>query len=177
MKRRFILSDHHMGQDSIYSFTDNSGQLLRPWAKSAAEADEMMIEAHNKQVRQQDTTYFLGDVSMSAKLLVNLDRMNGRKVLIRGNHDIFPMKKYTPHFADIRGTHKLGRLILSHYPLHSKSIPRWCKANVHGHTHANFVMRRVWWGAMRPDPRYINACVEKFGITPIDVEEILAKIG
>lgn len=174
MKRLFAISDHHFLHDRIYSFTDAKGRLVRPWAKSAAEGDEMMIEAHNSVVRQQDTCYFGGDVAVSHKGLDLLSRMNGRKILIRGNHDIYKLKQYAQHFADIRGTHKIDKLILSHYPLHPRSIPRWCRANVHGHIHEKTVMRRTWWGAVRPDPRYINICVEKLdGLRPINLEEIL----
>lgn len=172
MARRFIISDHHFDQDRIYTFTDEAGRRLRPWAENAAEADEMMIEAHNAEVRQQDTTYFLGDVAIRAAGLKLLSRMNGRKILVRGNHDIFRFKQYAEHFADIRATHKIGRMILSHYPLHRHSIPHWCIGNVHGHTHGNDVMRRRWWGARRPDPLYFNACVESIGLTPLSVEEV-----
>jgi len=174
MKRRFVVSDHHFLHDRVYAFTNAKGQRIRPWAENAAQADEMMIEAHNSVVRQQDTVYFGGDVAIKAKGLELLRRMNGRKILIRGNHDIFRMKQYAEHFADIRGTHKIDRLILSHYPLHRGSIPHWCKANVHGHTHGNDVLRRRWFGARQADPLYINVCVEKLpGLAPLDIEEIL----
>lgn len=175
MKRCFLISDHHLFHDRFYAFTNSNGEKVRPWAANASEADEQMIEAHNSVVRQQDTTYFLGDVSIKAKGLQLLSRMNGRKILIKGNHDIFRLKQYAEHFADIRGTHKIDRLILSHYPLHPDSIPHWCHANVHGHTHGNVVTRRTWYGRRVPDARYINACVEQIGITPVDVEEIAAR--
>jgi calcineurin-like phosphoesterase family protein len=176
MRRSFVISDHHFAHDKLYSFRRPDGSLLRPWAANAAEADEMMIEAHNSIVRNQDTTYFGGDVAIKASGLKLLSRMNGRKVLIRGNHDIFRLKQYAEHFADIRGTHKIGRIILSHYPLHRRSIPKWCQANLHGHTHANDVQRRTWWGAYRPDPLYRNMSIEKIGIAPIDIEEIIASL-
>jgi len=176
MKRRFVFSDGHAGHDNIYKFTNKKGELLRPWAKSAQEADEMMVEAWNKVVRQQDTVYHLGDVAMRVGGIAIMSRLNGRKVLVRGNHDIFPLKKYTPHFADIRGTHKQGRMIFSHYPLHRDSLPHWCLANVHGHTHANSVTRRTWYGRRVLDTKYFNACVEAIGISPIEIEDLEARI-
>lgn len=176
MKRRLVFSDGHFGQDNIYKFTNNRGERIRPWAETAHEADEMMIEAWNKVVRQQDTVYHLGDVAMKVGAIALMDRLNGRKVLIRGNHDIFPLKKYTAHFADIRGTHKQGRMIFSHYPLHCDSIPHWCLANVHGHIHANVVKRRTWYGRRVPDARYFNACVEAIGIAPIEIEDLEERI-
>ena len=175
MTRRFVLSDHHFAHDRIWSFMDRDNQLLRPWAGSSAEGDAMMVDRHNAAVRPGDTVYFLGDVAIRASGLALLDAMNGRKVLIRGNHDIFRLKQYASRFADIRGTHKLEKLILSHYPLHRSSIPSWCLANVHGHTHARIVTRRRLWRD-RPDPLYFNACIERLGPTPIQVDEIIARI-
>jgi calcineurin-like phosphoesterase family protein len=174
--QRFLHSDPHFLHDRIYQFTDEDGERVRPWAENSEEADELMIEAWNAVVPKNGATvYCLGDVAMKAKGLHLLSRMNGRKILIRGNHDIFRLKQYTDHFADIRGTHKLDRLILSHYPIHPDSIPHWCDANVHGHTHDKVVTRRTWYGRRVPDTRYINVCVERIGLTPVPVEDIAAQ--
>lgn len=165
---RFFLFDHHFGHDRIYTFTGADGTRIRPWADSAAEADEMMIDAHNRTVGRGDTVYFGGDVAIKAKALRLLERMNGRKILIRGNHDIFKLKDYLPHFADIRGTHKIERIIFSHYPLHVGSLSHWCLGNAHGHTHEQIVKDADGF----PDPRYLNLCVERVGITPLPYEEV-----
>lgn len=174
--RRLASSDHHLLHDNMYRFTGSDGQRIRPWAETAAEADEMMITAWNEAVRPGDTVYHLGDVAIRKKGLDLLSRMNGRKILVRGNHDIFKLKDYLPHFADIRGSHKHGRMILTHYPIHPESIPRWCLANVHGHIHQNTVMRRTWWGGKVPDARYFNACVESIGLKPIEMDDLEARI-
>lgn len=176
MKRRFVISDQHFAHDNCYRFTRRDGTRLRPWAENAAQADEMMIDAWNAVVRPGDTVYHLGDVSIRKTGLSLLDRLHGRKVLIRGNHDIFKLKDYAAHFADIRGTHKLGSFVLSHYPLHPDHIPPWCSANIHGHIHADRVMKRTWWGRRHPDPRYFNACVEIIGLAPLDIEDVAARI-
>lgn len=174
--RRWVASDHHLLHHNIYRFTDNAGNRIRPWAENAHDGDEMMIEAWNAVVRPGDTVYHLGDVAIKRPGLKLLDRMNGRKILIRGNHDIFKFKDYAAHFADIRGTWKHGRMIFSHYPLHPGSLPHWCLANVHGHTHGNAVMRRAWYGRKVPDTRYYNACVEAVGLAPIEIEDLEARI-
>jgi len=176
MSRRFIVSDHHLMHANCYRFLTRHGTRLRPWAESSVEGDEMLVEAHNAVVRTGDTTYFLGDVAIRKIGLDLLARMNGRKILLRGNHDIFPLKNYAAHFADIRGTHKLDRLILSHYPLHPDSLPHWCLANVHGHTHDAPVTRRTLIGRKVPDRRYFNACIESLGLAPVEADEIVARI-
>lgn len=174
--KRFITSDHHLLHHNIYRFTDDAGHRIRPWAQNAHEGDEMMIDAWNAVVRPGDTVYHLGDIAIKRPGLKLLERMNGRKILIRGNHDIFRLKDYLPHFADIRGSHKLGAMILSHYPIHPDSIPRWCLANVHGHIHQNTVMRRSRWWRKVPDTRYFNMCVEAIGLAPIEIDDLEARI-
>lgn len=121
--QRFLMADHHIGHENICKFTGVHGTKLRPF-ETAEEMDETIIERHNKIVRPQDTTYFLGDVVIARRNLPKLDRMNGRKILVRGNHDIFKIQEYLPYFEDIRGSHKLGNFILSHIPIHTDSIAR-----------------------------------------------------
>ena len=177
MSNIFAISDQHLRHSRLYSFVDGHGQRTRPWAKDAEEADELMIDTFNRTVGKNDKTYFLGDVSIARSGLALLARMNGRKILIRGNHDIFRLKDYLPHFADIRGSHKINRLIMTHYPIHPDSIPRWCQANVHGHTHQNHVTRRGLLGWRQPDPRYFNLCIEAVGLAPLAIEEIEIRIA
>lgn len=174
--KRFILADTHFGHDRIYGFRDASGCRLRPWADSAAEADEIMIEAWNKVVRQQDIVLHLGDVANRRSSLDLVARLNGRKTLIAGNHDRYRLADYAAHFADIKGLLKEGPLMLQHAPLHPDSIPPWCLANVHGHIHANTVVRNLADGSTVPDTRYFNACVEAIGVAPLEIDEIVSRI-
>lgn len=169
---RFFLSDHHFRHGNIYSFVGEGGERIRPWAENADEADAMMVEAHNEVVKNGDTTYFMGDVAINVRGLDNLAKMNGRKILIRGNHDIFKLKKYTEHFADIRGTHKIDKVIFSHYPLHEDSLPKWCLGNAHGHTHERAV--RTEDGLI--NPRYLNMCVETVGLRPLHFDEVVMRL-
>lgn len=169
---RFFLSDHHLRHNNIYSFVGDDGHRIRPWAETSEEADEMMVEAHNRVVAPGDTIYFLGDVAINAKGLENLSRMNGRKILIRGNHDIFKLKQYAAHFADIRATHLIEKVIFSHYPLHPGSLPDWCLGNAHGHTHEKPVLGPDG----QPDPRYLNLCVEAVGLEPLRFDEVVSRL-
>jgi len=176
MSNRLAISDHHFRHSNIYRFTNASGDLVRPWAQSAQEADEMMIDAWNGVVGKRDTVYHLGDVAIHRSGILLMERLNGRKILIRGNHDIFKIKEYLPHFADIRGSDKVGRMIMTHYPIHPDCIPHWCLANVHGHTHQNKMTRGDEGGGRIPDNRYFNMCVEIAGLAPLPIEEIERRI-
>ena len=70
--------------------------------------------------------------------------------------------------------HKLDEFALTHIPLHPSSVGRWAKGNIHGHLHANKVMKGWGW-FKKPDPRYICVCVEQTEFKPIDFEAIRSK--
>jgi len=180
MPNVFITSDQHLTHQNMYTFVNFDGSKVRPW-DSAAEADEVMRDRWNATVRPEDKVYCLGDWSISKRGIAFAELLNGTKILIRGNHDIFRLRDYAPYFKDVRGLHKLGDYILSHVPLHPDAITnRWCKGNVHGHSHNNQIMveREADSGIGSyiervPDPRYINVCVERTNYTPVAFEEIL----
>lgn len=171
MSNIFFAADYHFGHESPYKvFKRADGSPLRPFA-SADEGDEAMIERHNKVVRPQDRVYVVGDVAMSHKYLHKLDRMNGRKVLIKGNHDIAKLSQYLPYFDDIRGSHQFDGILITHIPVHPGSLARW-GFNVHGHLHANRVVITDQYGLERIDPRYFCVSVERIDYTPISLEEV-----
>lgn len=171
--KTFLISDTHFGHNNVYKFTDDrTGELLRPWAKDATEGDEILVDNWNRVVGKNDRVYHLGDVAIPRRGLQVLARLNGRKILVKGNHDIFKKEDYLPYFDDIRGSHKLDSFILSHIPIHPESLARWADGNIHGHLHSKIVRRRTWYGMEVPDKRYINVSVEQINATPIDFEEI-----
>jgi calcineurin-like phosphoesterase family protein len=87
--------------------------------------------------------------------------------LIKGNHDIFELKCYTPYFKDIRAYHRIDGIVFSHIPLHTESLKN-IKGNVHGHLHRDCVPLDNL-----PDPRYTSVCVERIGYTPIEFGEVV----
>lgn len=184
---RFVVSDHHLGhQDSWEKFKLSDGSPLRSFT-SNEEMNETMIERHNAKVKQQDTVYFLGDVVINKKYLELVKRMNGRKILIRGNHDIFKDEDYRAvGFKQIHGVRVfVDKFILSHIPLHPDCVTGRFRVNVHGHLHANQIMQNVTkytasngvpFTMDEPDPRYLCVCVEQTNFTPLHFDEVEARI-
>ena len=174
MPTTFLISDTHFGHEKTCTvFKREDGSPLRPFA-SAEEMDEAMVKRWNDRVRPNDKVYHLGDVVINRKFLHILDRLNGDKVLIKGNHDIFRMEDYYPRFRDIRGYHVLNGMIMSHVPVHTDSIERF-GTNIHGHLHAHRVMRKDF-GRDVIDPRYHSVCVEHTDYAPISLEEVMERI-
>jgi calcineurin-like phosphoesterase family protein len=165
----FLTSDTHFGHLGVCQFLRKDGTKLRPW-NSSEEMDEFMVKAWNDTVRPNDKVYHLGDVVINRKALNIMYRLNGDKVLIKGNHDIFKLEDYTPHFRDIRGYHVMNKMILSHIPVHPESKGRF-SANIHGHLHDKRIMVDN-----KIDPYYHCVCVEHTEWKPILFEEVLKRI-
>jgi calcineurin-like phosphoesterase family protein len=179
----WLVSDTHFGHAGVCRFTRDDGTKLRPWG-DPDEMDEAMIAAWNDRVRPNDKVYHLGDVVINRRALQTLSRLNGDKVLIRGNHDIFPDVEYREHFRELRAYHVMNGMILSHIPLHEASLGRF-GVNIHGHLHANRVRKARGIEALTGevlysdeiDPRYHCVCVEQTpDFAPILFEDTIKRI-
>lgn len=162
----FLTADSHFGHKGVTQFLGPDGVTkLRPW-DNTEDMDEALIANWNSVVRPKDKVYHLGDVVINRKALKTLARLNGDKVLIKGNHDIFRLEEYTPYFRDIRAFGHFDGFALTHIPIHPDSLSRW-KGNAHGHLHSNRVML-----GDRIDPRYLCLSVEQTNFTPISWEAV-----
>jgi len=179
----FLVSDTHFGHMGVCRFMQADGVTkLRPF-DNADEMDEFMVEAWNKKVKPTDKVYHLGDVVINRKALGIMRRLNGDKVLIRGNHDIFRDNEYREHFRELRAYHVMNGMILSHIPVHEASLGRF-GVNIHGHLHANRVKRARGVDAKTGevlysdeiDVRYHCVCVEQTDFAPILFEDVLKRI-
>lgn len=157
MANVFVISDTHFGHSNIIRYAG------RPFA-NADEMDEALIEKWNAVVSPGDKVYHLGDVAIARRKLELLGRLNGRKVLIRGNHDVYKLADYAEWFSDVRGSHELSGFILTHIPVHPSQKYRF-DGNVHGHLHEKQL----------EDPWYFNVSVEQVDYTPLPLEAVVAR--
>lgn len=162
----FITSDTHFGHSGVCRFLRKDGTKLRPW-DNPDEMDEELVKRWNSVVHPLDKVYHLGDVAMKQQHMKIMDRCNGSKRLIRGNHDIFKTKLYMRYFKEIYGVRVLEDMILSHIPLHPESITQRYKTNVHGHLHANSL----------DSPIHVCVSVEQTDYTPISIEDLRIRIA
>jgi calcineurin-like phosphoesterase family protein len=166
MSNLFYISDLHFGHANILTFKRADGTPLRDFT-DLEHMHSVMEERWNAVVRERDTVYVLGDVAIARRGLQMLSRLRGRKVLIKGNHDIFKLADYTEHFADIRAYDVKQGLAFSHIPVHPESLARF-GCNVHGHLH----YREVLDDAGNPDPRYFNVSCERLDFIPLSREDL-----
>lgn len=152
----FTLSDTHFGHAKIIDYCN------RPFS-SVEEMDEAMIKNWNETVSNNDTVLHLGDFGLGNKEYIAsiVKRLNGKKILILGNHDNWSEQTYRD-----MGFHTVSRFpilwndfyLLSHAPLPpiSDKLPFM---QLYGHVHN--------------DSRYINTvnskcvCVERIGYRPL----------
>ena len=162
MSNIFLIGDTHFGHSNIITFKRDDGTPLRNF-ETILEHDEALIKNWNSVVSPNDKVYHLGDVGFKkfSYLEEILSRLNGSKILIKGNHDNFKLSQYAQYFKDVRGSWTLDKFILSHIPLHPDSLYRWT-ACIHGHLHANSLA----------DPKYYNVSAECINYTPIEFEKI-----
>lgn len=175
MSNIFVVSDTHFGHAGVCRFLDDNGHKIRPW-DCPDQMDAYMVEVWNDIVKPRDKVYHLGDVVINRRCLPTLGKLNGEKVLIKGNHDIFKLQDYLPHFKDIRAYHVMNNILFSHIPVHPESRGRFV-ANVHGHLHQRRVMQKSkWLGQDEIDPFYFNVSVECIDFKPIALEDLYQKI-
>lgn len=136
MSKTFYISDLHFGHNNIIRY-DN-----RPF-KSADQMDKALITNWNAAVSKEDVVYILGDISWhdEDKTCEIFQRLNGCKILIKGNHDNIKIdSKLAKCFTSIQDYAELyldkkNKVVMSHYPM-----PFWNgqfrdTIHLYGHVH------------------------------------------
>lgn len=161
MAELFVIADTHFGHANILNFKRDDGTPLRTFS-CLTEMHVEMIDRWNRVVTPRDKVYHLGDVAMSHEGLALLNMLNGKKRLVRGNHDLFKTREYLAYFKEIYGVRQLDGYWMTHVPMHDCSVQQLrCKGNIHGHLHAN----------PTPSPKHLCVSVEQIDYTPLPFEE------
>lgn len=115
MSKVFITSDTHFGHTNIIKYCN------RPFT-SAEEMDEQLIKNWNSVVGPDDVVIHCGDFALyhdKEKIAEVVQRLNGRKILILGNHDHHTANFYKRcGFIHVVGQTyvQVGNCVFSHYP-------------------------------------------------------------
>ena len=103
-----------------------------------------LIQRWNKKVHVDDTVYILGDMFFKYQdievVTTILKQLNGKKILIRGNHDNFLNQiVWKDYFASVKDYMKIndsGReVILFHYPIEEWDGYFRGSYHLYGHVH------------------------------------------
>jgi len=163
MSKTFFIGDTHFGHGNILKFEAQN----RPFS-NLSDMHEAMVERWNSVVNPDDLVWHLGDVVFGAQNLWIVNRLNGRKNLVMGNHDHFHADVYKKYFQKIVGCATISptkdhRWILTHIPVHPYQLESRFTHNIHGHMHSKAL----------EDNRYINVSCERNYLTPMLLEDII----
>ena len=139
--------------------------------------NEALVENWNKVVKSDDTVYVLGDFFMGPLDGIDpiLKRLNGKIILIRGNHDnvkrISVYKDYGIEVKDIEYLRYKGKFfVMCHFPIASKEFMDMVRQDnsevimLYGHVHHN------------APPGYVDGTyhigVDTNNLTPVSIEDI-----
>ena len=136
----------------------------------------LLINNWNNKVDKNDLTYILGDVIWKSDGVEIIKQLNGRKRIIKGNHDHTPdlkhMKKQNiiEQFSDCEGVtiydsvaDKDRYIYLSHYPHRSWNRSYHGSLHFYGHIHNTIDD----WGLST------DVGVDKWNHTPVSFDELM----
>lgn len=130
------LADWHYGHEAILAY-DN-----RPFL-TVEEMNAELIRRWNAVVAPEDVTYVLGDMFWCGEeeAVAVLDKLNGRKILVVGNHDLCgeAFRQKFDAVADYLEIQDGGRdVVLCHYPMpcFKNHYQGWY--HLYGHVHVSF---------------------------------------
>jgi len=160
----FVTADLHLGHDAIRRFS------RRPFA-TVTEMDEAIITNWNRVVGRKDLVYIVGDFAWK-RHDIYLAALNGKKILIRGNHDKMP-QKYLRNFTEVHDllTRKIAgrKVVFCHYAM--CVWPDWMDGawHMYGHSHGRL--------AEADDSARCDVGQDIWNFTPIPWEAIEAKLS
>jgi calcineurin-like phosphoesterase family protein len=141
--KKFYIADTHLGHERLLS--------MQPRAfASIEEHDEYIVQRWNSVVGDTDIVYHLGDFAFRLgsdgdRIRWLFSRLNGRKYLVLGNHDVDKRGDCHPTLASLdwaaRPEHALrtkdgGRDIwLSHYSARAWPSQHYGAVHFYGHSH------------------------------------------
>lgn len=176
----FYISDTHFGHFNIIKHCN------RPFS-TAEEMDNTIIQNWNKVVSDNDTVYILGDLAFSkgAKEPAEyLRQLNGKKIMIVGNHDYDISKNRSKYLKNnlfsgiydyLEISDSLGKemkkVILSHYPMAEWNGFFRGSIHLYGHVHNN--KQNMSYEIMKKINNAYNVGADILDFTPRTLSEVI----
>ena len=162
--KNFFIADTHFGHEKIIMMCD------RPF-DSVKDMEYGLIEKWNKKVSDEDTVYMLGDFcfKLSKEDAIRiLKQLNGKKILIKGNHDRYVgQRDFDNCFDGIYDYYQITengqQIILSHYPIIDFAGMYYGAKMIYGHVHNKYV----------PHKNMYCASVECINYEPVTLDELI----
>lgn len=138
----YVTSDLHFGHKNILKYCPVTRSRFN---NDVDYMNEQMVFEWNSVVQPNDLVYILGDVAfMPAPIAISfMNRLNGRKILIEGNHDnrLLENNQFRDCFIEIHSYLKIKHnghdVIMFHYPIARFDKMYNGSIHLHGHCHGN----------------------------------------
>ena len=155
----YFYGDPHFGSDTIRRYEN------RPF-NDVDIMDMELIKTYNEIVTEEDTVIFTGDFGAEGYEREILTSLNGKKYLVKGNHDTKSNSMYRElGFSEVYD-HPIildNFWIVSHEPMYvSKMIPY---ANIFAHVHNNPMYKTC-------SSRSYCSCVDRNNFKPVSFDYI-----
>ena len=169
MSRLFFTADMHFGHANIMKYEN------RPFTSVEA-MDNVMIQNWNNAISKHDRVIVAGDVSFyrKEKTAEIIQQLNGRKTLVKGNHDQRNTRWWMDIGFDEVSSHPIiikEWVIVQHEPptYINDAMPFFL---IYGHVHGTDMYSTV-------TKTTACVCVERWEYTPVQLERIieLAKLA
>lgn len=163
MGRIFFIADTHFGEDAIRRYEN------RPF-EDTAHMDAELVARWNGIVTSEDTVYVLGDFGADGYEAEILSKLNGRKLLVKGNHDVKSNAEYRSFgFDEVYDCPIIidNFWLLSHDALYVNANMPY--ANLFGHVHNNPIVRDY-------SSQHFCVSVERINYTPISFDAVIKTI-
>lgn len=134
MENVYVTADTHFDHKNLVvkNYCD------RPWT-DLEEHNEMLVQNWNNTVTEKDTIVVVGDFAWKRPTYW-LDRLNGNKILIRGNHDPKGQIKGFQFIKDMWSAQIQNQhVIFCHYQMQEWSRSYHGAWHLYGHSHGNAV--------------------------------------
>lgn len=161
--KEFLIADTHFGDNNIIKMDPERLQF-----STVEEMDNTMIKYWNETVGVDDKIFVLGDfISKNDKdyILQTVNQLNGKIILIRGNHDTDEICKILRNETKVEVIDfpivMDGFWFLSHEPMFVTETAPY--ANFFGHVHSNPMYKTV-------STRSYCVSAERTNFTPIEVK-------
>lgn len=135
--KTFFTSDTHFFHKNILNFSH------RPY-ETIEEMNEGLIDKWNSVVSNHDRVFHLGDFSFSNadNTLSVLERLNGKKFLILGNHDnVMTRDAIKNHFESVKEYSEIRcedqKIVMFHYPIAEWNGMQHGSWHLYGHVHGS----------------------------------------
>jgi calcineurin-like phosphoesterase family protein len=125
MSNVYFIGDLHFGHSGIQNF--------RTQFPNEKVHDQYIVDCWNGLITKRDLVFVMGDAAFTQGGINQIGNLCGRKILIRGNHDIQPIDSYLKVFEEVWGAFAYKGLWLTHIPIHPSEL--YGRTNVHGHCH------------------------------------------